>query len=168
MFWASQSFETGRLIHRNEFYPEIISRHISKLPRDEWLQKDQRKYLVAKYNNLFPEMKKEKRTRPNQADFDLMCEKLDIVSKPVKDHRDTVVAHKDEKPKPATFRDIERQLKTIERFLFDFYMVHSFVHYTTDFGGNASDIPESAKEYSELILLNSDQRELKAKGSKYR
>jgi hypothetical protein len=154
--------------HSNEFYPEVIDSHINEIAHDEiGYKKYAKSYLENIYSELFPLMKFEKRTRPNQNDFLFMRMKLEEVLKPVKAHRDTVVAHKDDRPKAATFENVQELLDYVEKFLANLYMLHSHSSYEMDFGGMAADISQTAEDFAELILLNSYQRELKAKGQDY-
>lgn len=154
--------------YANEFYPEVIEIHVNHIAHDEVSYKKMAKdYLEEIYKELFPLMKFENRARPNHNDFVFMRMKLEEFLRPVKSHRDTVVAHKDDKPKAATFQEVGELLNYIEKFLANLYMLHSHSSYMMDFGGMAADINQTAEELSELILLNSYQREMKAKGLEY-
>ncbi len=60
------------------------------------------------YDRLLPGVKERDEGRPNHADFNRVAQNLRDMFAPIKAHRDTVVAHWDEKQSPATVVELKK------------------------------------------------------------
>ena len=104
------------------------------------------------YDRLFPGVKLRAEGRPNHADFDLLSKELVKVFAPIKTHRDTVVAHWDEKQEPATVEDLKKAMEHIEVLLRDLYYVSKLGSLTFELGGVAASVTRTSGELADLIL----------------
>lgn len=104
------------------------------------------------YDRVFPRLKLCSAGRPNHADFDHLAERLREAFKPIRAHRDTVVAHWDEKQEPATVIDLKNAILHIEQLLKDIFYLSKLSSVSFELGGVTADVERTAKKLIELIL----------------
>lgn len=108
-------------------------------------------------------MHAEGREFPALTDFEELKAHIERIFTPIKNHRDTVVAHKSKDPIIATTNDVETVLGFYENLLGEMYFLHSFGSYSFSLGGIASCPEASANMFTHLILEN----DLKNKAQDY-
>jgi N-acetylglutamate synthase-like GNAT family acetyltransferase len=104
------------------------------------------------YDRLFPGVRERKEGRPNHSDFDLISNELRNVFLPIKAHRDTVVAHWDEKMQPATVHDLKKAAEFIEYLLGALQSISRHAVPNFELGGIAAHIGRTATDLAEVIL----------------
>jgi Acetyltransferase (GNAT) domain len=104
------------------------------------------------YDKLFPGVRERNEGCPNHSDFDQIAEKLRKIFDPIKNHRDTVVAHWDKKGEPATISELKIALDHLEYLLGAFYLVSKLGTYIFELGGIAARVEQTAVDLAELIL----------------
>lgn len=104
------------------------------------------------YDRVFPGVKERGQGRPNHADFDRLSQQLRDTLKPICDHRDTVVAHWDEKQEPATIPELKAAMDHVEGLLKDLFYLSKLGTYIFELGGMAASVKRTSKDLAALIL----------------
>lgn len=74
----------------------------------------------------FPRVLERGDGKTNHSDVDDLRKRLRAAVQPIKEHRDTVVAHWDDDPRPATWEQLDVAVATVEETLKDLYFACTF------------------------------------------
>jgi predicted N-acetyltransferase YhbS len=116
------------------------------------LTREHEAHFDQEYDRVFPGVKARSEGRPRHADFDLLAQTLREVFKPIRAHRDTVVAHWDAKGEPATVADLKKAMDHVEGLLKDLYFLSKLSSVSFELGGIAASVTRTSKDLLELIL----------------
>lgn len=119
---------------------------------DSYLYQIERKSFAKIKKRIFPHSDEWKAGRPSAKDFDELKQRLYDLYKPIKDHRDTVVAHKDKKAINLEIKSVKVFLADSEIIFQDLYQMAFCVSYIFQFGGVARRPETSAKKLAKACL----------------
>ncbi|MBI2606465.1 MAG: GNAT family N-acetyltransferase [Deltaproteobacteria bacterium] len=137
--------------------PEAIHSFDNSDPKEQIglariLSKEHYDHFDKVYDRLFPGVKVRNEGRPNHSDFDTIIQNLRNTFKPIRAHRDTVVAHWDKEQEPATIADLKNAVQHIELLLKDLFFTSKLGSLGFELGGVAASVSRTSKELAELIM----------------
>lgn len=93
-------------------------------PTEEpWLADVHREDYEPVFDRLFPDVADRGDVSPTVADLAGYSDRVSAAVQPIRDHRNTLIAHRAKKPKPAKFDDIRKAFCELKGLLRDLYLV---------------------------------------------
>lgn len=137
---------------------KLLKKNRREFRRDPWETGDpsladlHRQGCEQPFDRLFPDVVKRADLSPTVADLAGFCERVSAAVQPLRDHRNTLIAHRDKMPKPARLDDIRNAFKTLDPLLEDLFLVATRGTYMLMTLGGGANPERFAEAFVDLMI----------------
>lgn len=136
---------------------KLLQKNLEEFRRDPWLTGDpsladvHRQDCERPFDRLFPNVVKRAGRSPTVVDLAGFSERVSAAVQPLRDHRNSLIAHRDRMPKPARLNDIRSAFATLDPMLEDLFLVATRGSYKEMRLGGTADPERFAEAFVDLM-----------------